>query len=66
MKLSPEDIATPVWQRVRAHVEAQLVLHRRALEGDRAEVDTARLRGQIKALRQVLALERPDERPVVD
>jgi hypothetical protein len=64
MKLEQHEIDGSTWTKVLAYVEDQIEKHKRSLETDRPELETAKLRGQIKALRSVLTLgqlEQPSE-----
>ena len=61
MKLTPLEIDSAAWKRARAYIEVQLEKHRKSLEGDKDVIATATLRGQIKALRGLLLLERPEQ-----
>lgn len=66
MKLAHPEITSAAWQRVRAYAHAELARHRAQLEADKTELQTARLRGQIAALKDLLRLEEEDSRPVTE
>lgn len=61
MKLEPQEIDGTAWKKTRAYVEQQIEKHRKSLEGDKDQIATALLRGQIKALRGLLSLERTEQ-----
>ena len=62
-RLTPDDKATALWVRLKAHLDECLMLAR--IRNDRAltEMETAWLRGEIKTLKRILAL--GDVRPVL-
>jgi len=54
--LTRDEALSPSWMKVRAHAEAELTRWRLALEGEKTEVETAKIRGRIAQLRNLLAL----------
>lgn len=64
MKLDNSDITSATWQKVSKWAEAELEKHRLALEGDKPEVATAKLRGQVSALRSLLRLTKETAAPL--
>jgi hypothetical protein len=54
--LTHEDKQTPLWHKLMAHWEDKLATLRMQNDGDKAESETARLRGQIVAVKACLAL----------
>ena len=60
------DIHSETWKVIASHIEQRIAKLSRNLESDQPENDTTRIRGQLKAFREVLALsdsKRPDDRP---
>lgn len=65
--LSANDRNSPVWAKVRKHMEAKQVTLRLRLETqDLDPTATAKLRGELKAIRNLLALGTPDLAMVAD
>lgn len=62
MKLTHADRASAAWQRLRAHYAERLSVLRSMNDGDIDEVATARLRGRIAEIKNLLALD-DDEDP---
>lgn len=60
-RLTSADRASPLWQRLRAHLEQRLAKYRTRNDGALAPEDTAHLRGRIAVLKDLLALE--EDRP---
>lgn len=54
--LTSEDKHTALWQKLMAHWEDRLASLRMQNDGDKPETETARLRGQIVAVKACLAL----------
>jgi hypothetical protein len=54
--LTPMDLASPLWGRIRQHLEARLDAARRRNDEDLSPADTALVRGEIKALKGLLSL----------
>lgn len=61
MKLSPHEIDGSAWKKTAAYIEDKLRTYRTALERDKTELETAKLRGQIQALKLVLKLAEPEQ-----
>ena len=60
------DTNAETWKAIASHVKQRIDKLSRNLESDQSESDTTRIRGQLKAFREVLALsdpKRPDDRP---
>lgn len=60
--LSDGEKMHPLWRRLKAHLETQLQSLRVRNDRELTEMQTATLRGHIKALREIIALgdDRPD------
>jgi hypothetical protein len=56
LKLTPGERLSPVWIKVRDHLEVMLEIDRTKNERSLSAEDTARLRGRIGCLREILAL----------
>ncbi len=54
MKLEQVEIDSTAWKRLKVEIEERIEKHRTQLEKDRPELETAVLRGQVKALRSLL------------
>ena len=63
-ELSPQDKLHPLWTRLRAHLEDRLAQARIRNDAVLPEAETAALRGEIKALKRIIAL--GDDRPLTD
>jgi hypothetical protein len=64
MIFTPAELATPVWAKLREHLTERLSSHRAANDcGVLAETETARLRGRIAELKDLLAIE---QQPAAD
>jgi hypothetical protein len=61
--LSTEDKYSSLWRRLMAHWEDKINTLHTLNEGDRSEIETAKLRGRIMELRSALALNRD---PILD
>lgn len=57
--LTADDLRTPTWQRARMQLEARLAAVRVQLEKDADPVTTAKLRGRIGEIKELLALQAP-------
>ncbi len=57
--LTADDMRTPTWQRARQQLEARLASKRVELEKDADPVTTAKLRGRIAEIKELLALQAP-------
>lgn len=66
MKLTKPEIDSAAWQRVKAYAISELARHRTQLEADKTELQTARLRGQIAALKELIRLEEEVVKPTVE
>lgn len=53
------DTNSETWKVIASHVEQRIAKLARSLESDQTETDTTRIRGQLKAFREVLALSDP-------
>jgi hypothetical protein len=62
-RLTDNDKSTPLWLRLKAHLEERLAAARVRNDMPLPENDTAMLRGEIKALKRFIAL--GDARPVM-
>lgn len=56
--LTADERMTPVWRKLVAHMEAKLAELRESNDGDYGQVDTAKLRGRIAMLRELLQLDK--------
>lgn len=57
--LNQNDFASVTWQRLRLHMESRLHVLRLRNDADLPPDETAQIRGQIRALKTLLALEDP-------
>lgn len=57
LTLTHEDKQTPLWHKLLTHWEDKLASLRTQNDGDKTEIETARLRGQIVAVKACLALD---------
>jgi hypothetical protein len=55
LELSRNDRNSPLWLRIEGYLNARIELHRRRNDADLAPDQTARLRGQIAELKNLLA-----------
>lgn len=62
--LTEPDKHTPLWIRLKAHLEQRLMDARKRNDGALSEADTASLRGEIKSLRHLIKL--GDTRTLID
>ena len=58
--LSAEERRTPMWFRIMEHMKERLEYLRVQNEGDKSEVQTAKIRGQIAELKAIMALDTPN------
>lgn len=58
-RLEKGDLSSPTWSKLRRHMEAQLDKLRRENDKDADPVRTAKLRGRIAQLKNLLALGNP-------
>ncbi len=63
-RLTSADRASPLWQRLRGHLQERLAKCRARNDGALAPDETAHLRGRIALLKDLLALE--EDRPPID
>lgn len=61
--LDANDLQTAVWRKIKEHTEAKRAKARTRLEGDLDPVETAKVRGELKAYRNLLALGHPSPAP---
>ena len=64
--LTPGDLISPTWTRLRKHMEARLQSLRAKNDNDLDPIATAKLRGEVKALKNLLALSTTDQAMVAD
>lgn len=55
--LTADERMTPVWRKLVKHMEAKLDELRQSNDGDYGEVTTAKLRGRIAMLKELIALD---------
>ena len=58
-RLSEADTNSGLWLRLKTHLTERLDLLRIRNDGDRSEIETAALRGEIRCLKQIIALDAP-------
>jgi hypothetical protein len=56
MKLTPQDLQSATWRKLEAHLNERLTALRAQNDGDLDAIATARIRGRIGAVREILAL----------
>lgn len=61
MNLSPIEAHSPIWAKIKQHLQERLEVARARNDGDLDAIETARLRGRIQTLKELIAL---DESPV--
>jgi len=67
MKLAPHEIASPLWQKLKSHTEAQLERKRSRLENPRIdERERIQLAWQIDTWKELLALGEPERKQEID
>ncbi len=66
LELLPADLASPLWVKLKAHLEERLQSHRLQLETDQPLERTANLRGRIAEVKRILSLGEPKRRPPTD
>lgn len=59
MKLTEIELQSAAWQKLKAYMEQRLDECRRRNDGDLNEIETARLRGRIGSLKELLAIGEP-------
>ena len=63
--LTPGDLISPTWARLRKHMEARLQSLRVKNDNDLDPIATAKLRGEVRALKNLLALSESQPRQMV-
>jgi hypothetical protein len=61
MNLLEHERKSPLWQKLRKHFENELMSLRERNDADLTELETARLRGKVKQVKEFLLLETPAE-----
>ena len=61
MTLEPHEIKSPLWEKLKAHMQAELQTLRERNDQPKSDIDTATLRGEIRAAKKFLLLETPAE-----
>lgn len=59
MKLTEQERHSELWRKLKAHFEARLQKHRVANDKAQAAEETAKLRGRIAELKELMNLENP-------
>ncbi len=59
--LTAHDIQSTVWAKLRKHMEARIIALRAKNDGDLEPMETAKVRGELKCLKNLLALGKPDQ-----
>lgn len=54
--LDPHELHSPLWMKIEAKLKERLSILRARNDGDLNEIETARLRGRIDAVKELLAL----------
>ncbi len=57
MKLTDEQLRSPLWQELRKEYEAKLATLRKTNDAHKSELDTAALRGKIVTIKELLRLD---------
>ena len=57
MKLTEEQLRSPLWQELRKEYERKLASKRKLNDNVTGEIETAKLRGEIKAIKEFLKLD---------
>lgn len=60
MKLLPNEANSHLWIKIRDHLESRLAIHRRKNDGELDAIATAKLRGRIAELMNLLEMDKPD------
>ena len=58
-KLTTSEIGSPLWMKLKAHIEERVAGHRRANDGNLNTEDTAKVRGRIAEGKYILGLDNP-------
>lgn len=64
--LTPGDLISPTWARLKRHMEARLQSLRAKNDNDLDPIATAKLRGEIKVLKNLIALSETNQSMVAD
>lgn len=59
MNLEPHEISSPLWEKLKAHYTDKLAELRERNDQMKPEIDTAKLRGEIRFVKEFLLLETP-------
>lgn len=65
-KLERHEIDSALWQKLRAHLEEELRTQRTKNDGEHDAVETAKIRGDIRRIKALLALGNLDPAQVAD
>ena len=57
MKLTDEQLSSPIWLALRKEYERKLAIARRTNDSHKSDVDTAALRGKIIEIKELLRLD---------
>lgn len=66
MKLAPHEAQSALWLKIKEHMESRLAVHRRKNDGDLDATQTARIRGRIAELLNLMAMDKPDPSSVAE
>lgn len=66
MKLTDLERHSALWRKLNEHLEDQLRICRLKNDGDMSDLETAKLRGRIAALKSIIALAEPSPIQVAD
>ena len=58
-RLTPAEISSPLWMKLKKHIEERVSGHRRMNDGNLNVEDTAKLRGRIAESNYLLGLDSP-------
>ena len=56
-QLTPAEISSPLWMKLKAHIEARVAGHRRTNDSNLNTEDTAKVRGRIAEGKYILGLD---------
>ena len=65
-QLTPAEIGSPLWMKLKAHIEERVAGHRRANDGNLNTEDTAKIRGRISEGKYILSLGLDNPAPQMD
>lgn len=54
-QLTPAEISSPLWMKLKAHIEARVAGHRRTNDGNLGIEETAKIRGRIAEGKYILS-----------